>query len=188
MFWRCLLNAARLAQGAMVRSLTPAIPPKMYRHFAIVTVALTAAIALFANGENREAVAAQIEERQQQEELEQKSRERFGKPTIRRSSRKPRPARFSDSGAEFDESFGRPMDQMVSHNRRSLGTSEQERTPAAQAGYSDQYLATLSEEERKLLLAGLEKEGLLSPTERERKIAALVAASERRSGSPPGEN
>ena len=38
----------------MRRAVTPAIPPSMYRHFAIVTVALTMGLAMFADGENRE--------------------------------------------------------------------------------------------------------------------------------------
>ena len=43
----------------MRRAVTPAIPPSMYRHFAIVTLALTTGLAMFAQGENREAQAAQ---------------------------------------------------------------------------------------------------------------------------------
>ena len=42
----------------MRRAVTPAIPPSMYRHFAIVTVVLTAGVAIFTESENREAHAA----------------------------------------------------------------------------------------------------------------------------------
>ena len=37
----------------MVRPVAPAIPASMYRHFAVITIALTSALALFADGETR---------------------------------------------------------------------------------------------------------------------------------------
>lgn len=42
----------------MRRNPTPTITPQMYRHFAMLTVELTALLAFFANGENQEAAAA----------------------------------------------------------------------------------------------------------------------------------
>jgi len=42
----------------MRRTPDPALSPRMYKHFAIVTVALTAAMALFANGQSEQAAAA----------------------------------------------------------------------------------------------------------------------------------
>ncbi len=49
----------------------PAIPvtAKMYRHFAIVTVGITACLAMFADGENREAVHDSIVRQQQQQQM-----------------------------------------------------------------------------------------------------------------------
>jgi hypothetical protein len=55
----------------------------------------------------------------------------------------------------------------------------------AQTGYSAAYLASLDARERELLLNGLQQEGMLAPGERERRIAALVATSEARSGASP---
>jgi hypothetical protein len=43
----------------MRRAANPAITAQMYRHFATMTVAITALIAFFANGEKQTAVAAQ---------------------------------------------------------------------------------------------------------------------------------
>jgi hypothetical protein len=43
----------------MRRAVKPAVPPSLYRHFAIVTLVLTAGVAMFAEGEGREAQAAQ---------------------------------------------------------------------------------------------------------------------------------
>lgn len=45
----------------MRRSSTPAITPRMYRHFAVMTLVLTALIAFFANGESHQAMAAAAE-------------------------------------------------------------------------------------------------------------------------------
>ena len=166
----------------MARTLTPTIiPPKMYRHFALVTVLLTLGVAMFASGENRQAVAAQIEERQQQQELERESNERFGP---REAAHRPRraAAKFSSDHEVFDHSFGRPMNT----TRGASGTRGITAAVAAPSGaqpvYTEQYLAALGDDERKLLLAGLERERQLSDAERAQRDAALIAASDRRSG------
>jgi len=163
----------------MARTLTPTIPPKMYRHFALVTVLLTAGIAMFASGENREAAAAQIEERQQRQEFEQKSREKFGPPTVGRRA-EPRHGTFASDDEVFDQRFGRPTAR--SGGWASTADSAPQAARASQAGYSEQYLATLSDEGRELLRAEMEAENRLSPEEREQRDAALLAASSRRSG------
>lgn len=51
----------------------PIIPvnAKMYRHFAIATVLITGCLAMFASGENREALADTIESQQQKVEVQQ---------------------------------------------------------------------------------------------------------------------
>ena len=43
----------------MRRTATPAITAQMYKHFATLTVACTALVAFFANGEKQQAVAAE---------------------------------------------------------------------------------------------------------------------------------
>ncbi|MFM5929539.1 MAG: hypothetical protein ACKOPQ_01375 [Novosphingobium sp.] len=47
------------------------VPPKMIRHFAVVTVIITACIALFADGERRQAMADEVDQQRQQAELRQ---------------------------------------------------------------------------------------------------------------------
>ena len=51
----------------------PIIPvnAKMYRHFAIATVLITGCLAMFASGENREALADTIKSQQQQSQMQQ---------------------------------------------------------------------------------------------------------------------
>jgi len=51
----------------MRRNPQPAITSKMYRHFATMTVAITALIALFASGEQQDAVAAEAAPQQVQQ-------------------------------------------------------------------------------------------------------------------------
>ena len=52
---------------------SPVIPinGKMYRHFAIATVLITGCLAMFASGENREALSDAIESQQQKAEVQQ---------------------------------------------------------------------------------------------------------------------
>jgi hypothetical protein len=50
-------------------------------------------------------------------------------------------------------------------------------------GYSPEYLASLSEEERQLLLQGLQDNGMLEPDIQSDRTAAISAASRRRSGA-----
>ncbi len=56
----------------------PIIPvdAKMYRHFAIATVMITGCLAMFASGENREALEAQLAENQQQNAARQAEQEK----------------------------------------------------------------------------------------------------------------
>jgi len=163
----------------MVRALPSAVPPKMYRHFALVTVLLTTAVAMFAEGENREARTTQVERREKPGVLRQDTPAKAPKPTLARRTTQPH-HRFVQEVRGFDVSFGRPMD----HARGSLAAyTTQVASEVTQAGYSEAYLSTLRTEERDLLLKGLSREGLLSPEERERKSAALIAASEARSGA-----
>lgn len=163
----------------MVRALPSAVPPKMYRHFALVTVLLTLGVAMFADGENREAAAAQVEQREASPDRD--DTEVVKPPIARRPVERHQRSRESAAFDGFDPSFGAPMDAA---RGSAAGRIAAMASAVAQTGYSDSYLASLDAEKRALLLAELEKEGLSSPEERERKTAALVAASETRSGRP----
>jgi hypothetical protein len=159
----------------MVRALPSAVPPKMYRHFALVTVLLTLGVAMFADGENREVAAAQVE---QPETTRRDDSEVVKPPIADRPEHRQRSRRTSEFDG-FDPSFGAPMDAQ----RASLASGAAAVASAvSQTGYSDEYLASLDAQKRALLIAELEKEGLASADERERKTAALVASSEARSG------
>ena len=103
----------------MRRASLPLVPPTMYRHFAAVTLALTTVLAMFADGEARQAQAAQ-------------------KPELQPAA-PPGPSRFTipaDSpvrnsipggwyeGAGLDVAFGQPMQRLLDSASSSLATLE----------------------------------------------------------------
>ncbi len=72
------------ANGDTVKELLASIPvpAKVIRHFAAVTLAITACIALFADGERREAIGAEIKADRQRQELRTLDAERNGPQKI----------------------------------------------------------------------------------------------------------
>jgi hypothetical protein len=84
----------------MRRKPPPAINPRMYRHFAVVTVAITALLAFFANGENHEALAAAT----RAQAAPDKPRAEQPKPLARQTVERP-----ASWGTDVSDSFGEPM-------------------------------------------------------------------------------
>jgi hypothetical protein len=164
----------------MVRPSAPAIPFKMYRHFAVVTLALTSAMALFADGESRAAMSERLAEQQQTDALRRESRARFGAPRLIKF-RQVAVGTFDDAPG-VDNPFGAPMDRAGGLMSRR-GSAVDPAAAAQQLGYTQEYLDSLSPEERELLLKGLEQNGLLAEGSRTRQAEAIQAASARRSGS-----
>ncbi|MEJ6009200.1 hypothetical protein [Novosphingobium aquae] len=72
------------ANRAIVKELLASIPvpAKVVRHFAAITLAITACIALFADGERREAIGAEIKADRQRQELRTLDAERNGPQKI----------------------------------------------------------------------------------------------------------
>ena len=164
----------------MRRTIAPAIPPKMYRHFAVVTVLLTAGLALFADGENREAVAGHIEQRQQEAEVREASYAKFGAPRLGGSAAR-RAERYDfDEGSDFDKDFGNAMER-PSGGRRS-GITEDEQMALA-AGYSSEYLSKLTPAELERLMAALRQNVMAQAAA---AAAAQAAAAPRPNASPTG--
>jgi hypothetical protein len=63
-----------------MRRVAPAIPvtPRLFRHFAIVTVVLTSCLALFADGENQAAIAESIKTQQTKSAVRKAEQEKLG--------------------------------------------------------------------------------------------------------------
>ncbi len=159
----------------MVQISKPPIPMKLYRHFAVVTLALTAFLALFATGEN--------------EELRQQAQSPQSATPSPSASNAPRygQARMSQAngGGSFgveasgDDSFGQPG--IKGGSDRFINSSNLPAANSENAGFTEAYLDTLSEEELAELLRAM-REGGVDDSERRQASAVMEAASRRRSG------
>lgn len=83
---------------------------RMYRHFAAITLAVTAAMAMFADGEHRQAVAREIEVVSDPVENIRPG----GLFAERKRAPAPAPAPVSSPGEDFDPAFGSPMETVAS--------------------------------------------------------------------------
>lgn len=170
----------------MIRRAKSPIPAHLYRHFAIVTLVLSFALAMFADGENREAIAQEVEAREQHAELARQSAEKFGKPELIKAS----PTTAGSFGE--DVAMGSATSPLRGGSEGSLrpglppGTAAN--VAAAQAfGYPAQQVAAMSVAEREQLVKGLRAAGVLDKEERQRRAAALLAQSATRSGVEGGD-
>lgn len=178
----------------MAKISTPMLKPGMYRHFAVLTVAVTLMLVIFADGENRQAVAAEIEAQQNAEVARiARSKPRYGTPRLQQRQQA---ARYDDFIEGDGGNFGDPTDFEGSRVQKvgdlDLPVSARlggEFTPQdyARYGISEKELAALSPAEREKLLAKLRAGGLpADPAQRKRQIDALLAASASRSGNFSG--
>lgn len=173
----------------------PPIPTKMYRHFAVLTVLFTLFIAMFADGEGKEVREMRANPNPSLHSNEEQrgngnapigaaqgsiSRGSFGEASlVRRNASR---GTFSDD-AEFDHNFGEATDQ-TSQNGRN--TSYNPFAAVPRQAYSQEYLDSLSEEEREALLEQLRTENAVSQEERRQQASALQQASRRRAGAAGG--
>lgn len=91
------------------------VSPKLFRHFAVITVVVTACVAMFADGEGREAIAAQVAERQKQNELLVAEAKTVGQRTIGLKKIKASKGAVALANASIDDfdtggEFGAPME------------------------------------------------------------------------------
>lgn len=167
----------------MARVSKSTIPVTMYRHFAVVTVSLTFVLAIFAHGESRSAMAAELDEQQHQAELRLQSAAMVG--TAKIGVKKPGPA-ADPTGFGEDESMGAPTVQVGGNSSGSVmpeGAAYTGSMAAAQGvGYPAAQLAAMSKGERDQLVKGLRDAGIVTPEQRRLRAAALLAASSSRSG------
>lgn len=157
------------------------IPLKMYKHFAVVTLCLTASIAMFADSDNRNAMAQHIDERQQDAEFRRASAEQFGAPRLVERPPEPVQGSFGDEGG----GYGAPTTTVSGSS--SIGNYEPRTVRSGRPlipGYDQAYLDSLSEAEYDELLQTLPEETRASANaeNRAQQIADLQRDSARRSG------
>ena len=168
----------------MAKLKKPPIPLKMYQHFAAATVVLTGAIALFADDENRQAMAQHVEERDREAEIQRASQEITGpRELIRRDSTR--------GGSFGTENFadGAPMDDPQSSGATTgRGGDGARPLRAVPPGYERGFIDSLTDEQYRRLIEALPPEQRGSvPISSSRPITrrergAIERASLRRSG------
>ena len=112
----------------MRRASLSLVPPGMYRHFAAVTLALTTALAMFAEGENSGAKASQIPERNPAAAPKPAS---FATPPDAPAHDRAPSGWYIESG--FDATFGQPMQRLVEGASGNVAMLEEEGAEAAEA-------------------------------------------------------
>ncbi len=157
----------------------------MYRHFAVVTVSLTAMLALFAQEENKEylsktdgyeEIAADQLSPSDEGAQEKSDTPAYGEAKLVRRDGAASGG-FSD-GPEFDRSYGRGSGpQSGRYSSQIVPAKDSEN-----AQFTASRLDKLSEEELQRLLDAIREDGITSEQERRRAIAVMEAASRRRSG------
>ncbi|MCT2558110.1 hypothetical protein N0B51_03860 [Tsuneonella sp. YG55] len=154
----------------------------IYRHFAAVTIALTAVTAMFANSEDREALAREIAE-DSRPAVDQ------APPEFVRRTAAPRGSFGSE---EFDGSFGQPMDGAGAAAGDGVIPGVNYAAPQAgmPVGFTVYGVTTaqwdaMNEEQRRRLMADREAANRAAQSgERARQVNALLEASRARSGAP----
>ncbi|KLE35656.1 hypothetical protein [Aurantiacibacter luteus] len=168
----------------MAKLSKPPIPLKMYKHFAVVTLTLTAGIAMFADSDNREAMAQQIDEHRDEQHLREFSAQRFRTRELIR--------RDLDGGGTFgDEGYGYGAPDVAAQVN---GTGSRRRAAASRRvaipGYSAEQVAAMSEEQYQSLVAALppeqRAEAAASSGPTAAQMDAISRASARRAGAGGG--
>lgn len=100
------------------------VSPKMLRHFAAATVAITFCVAIFADGEGREAIAAQVEAREARTNLLEVEAGKLGTRRVGLHNLKlPKEGRahipFGQDVADGGGDYGAPMDSAAGNDAGS---------------------------------------------------------------------
>jgi hypothetical protein len=161
----------------------PAIPWKMYRHFAVATLAVTACLAIFADGGNSLSTsAADLRSEQRAEPARSRpspvATPRYGAADFRAPRGYSTRADVATSSASGPRSSGR--------SAMFVNSSEIPSSLSENAGFTREYLDSLSDEELDELLRQLQAAGIENPATRQQALLVLETASRRRSGRPTG--
>lgn len=121
----------------MARAATPLpISPKLFRQFAIGTLAITACLAMFADGEGRQAIEQQIEKRQERNKLITTEAKALGARKFKVNGMKLREGNrsymsFAQDAETAGESYaGSPVGPTSSEIGESAGVTAREAPPA----------------------------------------------------------
>ncbi len=153
----------------------PPVPAKLYRHFAAVTVALTATIAMFADAEER---AAAEPVALSESDASTNSTPAYGDAKLKRAE----PESVGSFGTEnTDGSYGEPM-MGGGGNRSSIANRAVSTNRQSLPNMTTEEVAALSQEEYERLRALYAAAGAIEDLDRSAQISEIEAASARRSG------
>lgn len=161
-------------------SAQPLSLPKIYRHFAVVTVAVTLLVAIMADGESRETTAQAMTSPASSQPI------RIEKPR-----KNERDGEAEGSFGTIGGQFGAPMMSPGGGRNDSLRTAGPQQVAASYnpTGLSDEEWAKLTPAQREELLKKLrELQFGASSEQRAQQVARMVAASAQRSGSKPSDD
>lgn len=166
------------------------IDPKMYRHFAAMTVAISLCVAILADGEATEAITSEVQKRNEHAELKRADEVRSGKTRLVDNRSNKGGGWGSDGGR-----YGAPMDGSAIGDGIDSGPAM---PISAAPGYTVEVeidkraLASMTPSQRAAYLKQMrdeknkrETQGPYMPNSNE--ISALRAASAARSGSANGD-
>lgn len=187
-----LLNPAVLIECPMALDINQIVrvDAKIYKHFAVLTVVITACIGFFADTDNRQAIASEMDKRDQTVALRKAEEEKRAKHPVLENRAGNGPPMADDLaggyGAPTDGGSGRGTASSVlpgagsSGLRQACGRSAADRNALAKMGKEQAaaYLAKLDEMDCSKAAQSSQPH---QPTPGE--ISALAAASAARSGS-----
>ncbi|MFB0611290.1 hypothetical protein [Aurantiacibacter poecillastricola] len=161
----------------MVQIRKPPVPVKMYKHFAVVTVAFTASIAMFADEDQR--VAQQRSGEFSRKHEVEPNIPAYGRARLERSE-----GVAQGSFAEGDDGgdYGEPMVVPPGANVTSIAVERSPTTRTMLPNMTPEEVAALSEEEYQRLLALYVAAGAIEDVDRSAQQSEIEAASARRSG------
>ncbi len=160
------------------------IPQSLFRHFAMITIAITGCVALFADGESREVIVAEVEARTERNDLLRAEADKLGARKVKASGLQLRDSNrsymaFAPDEPVSDANYGTPMDG----SETSVGASLRAGTPALNLPGGES-AAAAGTPPPPGLPAGAKPTVRRKPVQLdEEQLAEIAAASRARSGS-----
>lgn len=174
------VNQSLIVFAPMAQLSKPAIPVKMYKHFAATTFALTALLALFASGDAPETASSPTPQSTQS-----------GRPPSESTSTPAYGQAQMDTGGKIEAGNGYevyeeydPGFQRTTSGRSTIseiGATTMPRQGSENAGFTREYLDSLTDEELEELLRQLRAGGVQDPATRQQIMQVLETGSRRRS-------
>ncbi|MWV28155.1 hypothetical protein [Aurantiacibacter rhizosphaerae] len=161
----------------MAKISTPPVPAKLYKHFAAVTITLTAAIAMFADADQRAAANTPPPDTVVTRQVEEIPR--YGRAILERAEGG---MEGSFGGDNTDGGYGQPMIGAGGDNRSAIVKRPAHTGRQPLPNMTPEEVAALSVEEYERLRALYVRAGVIEDVDRSAQMSEIEAASARRAG------